>query len=83
VKGTGKVKGGGMGMGEGEGMGMGARDRRLFLLLSGRPQPARLRGPPRGPGNHQAGGAFLNRVQRTPTGFCAAPPAAYRLLLVR
>jgi len=77
---AGKV-GGAMGKGKVEGKG--ARDRRLRMLLSVRTQPARLPSPPKGPGNHQAGGAFLNRVQRTLPGFCAAPPAAHGLLLLR
>ena len=68
---------------EGMGEGKGASDQRLRMLLSVRAQPARLPGPPKGPGNHQAGGAFLNRAQCAPRGFYAAPPTAQGLLLLR
>jgi len=77
--GTGTVEGGAMGMGEGKG----DRDRCISVLLLDRLWHARLPSPPKGPGNHQAGGAFLNRMQCTLPGFCAAPPAAHGLLLLR
>ena len=71
-KGDGDGQGRGSGDGRGRGRGKSERDRRRLVLRHGRGEPARLRGPQR-PSNHQAGGAFLNLVQRTPTRFSAAP----------
>ncbi len=47
--------------------------RRVAARLSKFRRAHPVAGPPEGPSNRKAGGGFFNRVQHTPTSFCAAP----------